>query len=241
LVADMLKIAHINSGYGDVQVLRDVSLEVLRGEIVSVIGPNAAGKTTLMRSIVGLTRPRAAEGGGIFFEGRNLDGLAPEQIVRLGITIAPEGARIFPDMTVLENLYLGAHALKDQRRIKGLLDRVFRLHPWLADRGSQLAGTLSGGERQMLSIGRALMSDPKLLLLDEPSLGLHPVVAEHVFSAIQAINQDGVTALMVEQKVAFSLEISARAYVLENGSIAMSGPAAELIDDPHIKKAYLAL
>ncbi|MFZ5865998.1 MAG: ABC transporter ATP-binding protein [Thermodesulfobacteriota bacterium] len=237
----MLKIVRINSGYGDVQVLRDVSLEVLRGEIVSVIGPNAAGKTTLMRSIVGLVPPRAAEGGGIFFESQNLDGLAPEQIVRLGLTIAPEGARIFPDMSVLENLYLGAHVLKDQSKIKQLLDRVFGLHPWLADRGDQPAGTLSGGERQMLSIGRALMSDPKLLLLDEPSLGLHPVVAEHVFAAIQAINKDGLTVLMVEQKVAFSLEISNRAYVLENGSVAMSGPAAQLLNDPHVKKAYLAL
>lgn len=237
----MLEIKNINSSYGDARALHDVSLTVPDGDIVSVIGPNAAGKTTLIRSVVGLTPLHASHGGGIFFQGVNLDGMVPEKIVRLGITVAPEGARVFGDMSVLENLELGAYILKDRAKIARLMNEVLELLPRLAERLHQPAGTLSGGERQMLSVGRALMSDPRLLLMDEPSLGLHPIMAQHIFESIRRVNENGVTVLMVEQKVQFSLEMSDMAYVLENGRVTMQGTGRELLDDPRVKKSYLAM
>ena len=240
----MLEIDRINVFYGDVHVLWDVSLRVSPGEMVTVIGPNGAGKSTLLKAVVNLLPPRMpgeGRGGGITFTGRDIVGLSPEETVRLGISVVPEGARIFPEMTVLDNLKMGSYIESARVQRKETLEEVFGLFPRLKERLNQKAGTLSGGERQMLAIGRALMSKPILLLLDEPSLGLQPQLVIRTFEAVKEINRRGVAILLVEQSVQFALEISRRAYVLESGKIALEGKAGELLSSEHIKKFYLAI
>jgi branched-chain amino acid transport system ATP-binding protein len=239
----MFHIDRINAFHGDVQVLWDISLRVGEGEIVAVIGPNGAGKSSLLRAIVNLNRPRTsgASGEGVFFRGNRIDGLSPEETVKRGIAIVPEGARVFPDMEILDNLKMGSYLPKAREEREKNLEGVFTLFPRLRERQGQMARTLSGGERQMLALGTALMSSPDLLLLDEPSLGLQPSFVTRTFQTIQEINRRGVTILLVEQNVSTSLEISHRAYVLENGRMVMEGQGKELLSNPHIKKAYLAL
>ncbi|MBI5968730.1 MAG: ABC transporter ATP-binding protein [Deltaproteobacteria bacterium] len=239
----MLEIQGLNVFYGDVHILWDVSMHVSPGEIVTVIGPNGAGKSTLLKAIVKLmpVAKDEKESGKILFNGQDLDGLSPEETVRLGMAIVPEGARVFPEMTVLENLQMGSYIETARALRKEALEEVFSLFPRLKERLHQKAKTLSGGERQMLAIGRALMSKPLLMLLDEPSLGLQPALVVRTFAAVKEINRRGVAVLLVEQNVQFSLEISHRAYVLENGRIALEGKASELLGSEHIKKFYLAM
>jgi branched-chain amino acid transport system ATP-binding protein len=239
----MFHIDRINVFYGDVQVLWDVSLRVGEGEIVAVIGPNGAGKSTLLRTIVNLNRPRrsGSSGEGIFYQGNRIDGLSPEETVKRGIAVVTEGARVFPDMGILDNLRMGSYLTKAREEREKNLEEVFTLFPRLRERQWQKARTLSGGERQMLALGMALMSNPDLLLLDEPSLGLQPTFVTRTFQTVQEINRRGVTILLVEQNVSTSLEISHRAYVLENGRMVMEGQGKVLLANPHIKKAYLAL
>lgn len=237
----MFEIANLNIRYGHVQVLWDVSLKVEQGEIVSVLGPNGAGKSSLLRSAVGLLRPMKREESWIKYRNQRIDGMAPEQIIRLGIAIVTEEKHLFPDMTVLDNLKMGSYIERAKGKRNESLERVFDLFPRLNERKNQMARTLSGGERQILSIGRALMSGPDLLMIDEPSMGLQPSLITKTFEIIKEIRARGVTILMVEQNVVFSLETSDRAYVLENGTIVMEGKGEELLEDNHIKKAYLAL
>lgn len=234
----MLTVQRLNVFYGDVQALWEVSFEVGAGELVTLVGSNGAGKTTTLRTISGVLSP---SGGQIIFEGHDLTRRPPHAIVALGIGHIPEGRRLWPGMTVLENLELGAYAAAARPRMRETLDWVFSLFPRLAERTHQLAGTLSGGEQQMLAIGRALMGRPKLLMLDEPSLGLAPLLVAELFRVIREINGQGVTVLLVEQNVHQVLEIAHRAYVLETGRIVREGPARDLLTDPAIKEAYLGL
>ena len=234
----MLIVDKINFSYGDLQVLWDVDLTVQEGEIVSVVGSNGAGKSTLLKNISRLVRPSS---GSIAFNGIDLVEQEPHQVVELGIVLVPEGRRIFPELTVLENLRMGSfttNAKKD--RLKNA-EWVFTLFPRLRERESQLGGTLSGGEQQMLAIGRGLMSNPKLLLLDEPSLGLSPLLVKNIFEIIVKINKQGVTILLVEQNVYQSLRIATQAYVLETGKIVLAGSGEDLLTDEHVKKAFLGL
>jgi branched-chain amino acid transport system ATP-binding protein len=233
----MLKIKDIDVHYGKIQALRGVSLEVHQGEIVTLIGANGAGKSTVLRSISGLERPSK---GCIEFQGQNLVQGAAEDIVAKGISHVPEGRRVFPGLTVYENLEIGATVWRKRSdNLTEDLEKVYQLFPRLKERSSQLAWSLSGGEQQMLAIGRALMARPKLLLLDEPSLGLSPVLVEQVFKVLKAINQQGITMLLVEQNAYMALEIAHRGYVIENGVIVLSDNAATLGDDPKVKAAYL--
>lgn len=232
----MLSIRNLAVHYGKVQGLKGISLDVAQGEIVSLIGANGAGKTTTLRAISGLIRPTAGE---ILFEGAGITGLEPREIVVRGISHSPEGRQIFPRMTVLENLELGGYTRKDKQNFASDYKRIHEYFPILAERNQQLAGTLSGGEQQMLAIGRALMARPRLLLLDEPSLGLAPILVEKIFDIIQAINAEGVTVLLIEQNAYQALQIAHRGYVLETGTVSLSGPASELIENDHIRKAYL--
>jgi branched-chain amino acid transport system ATP-binding protein len=241
-VKSMLKVERLDASYGDIQVLWSVSLEVRPGEMVAVIGPNGAGKSTLLKAVTGLVAPRGGgDQGAVLYRDQTLDGLPPEKIVRLGLALVPEGARVFPEMSCLDNLKLGAHTLKDSHRQEALLEEVLELFPRLKERARQKARTLSGGERQMLAMGRALMSDPQCLLLDEPSLGLHPLMVSHVFKALEQINKQGKTVLLVEQKVTFALKMSHRAYVLENGRIVLEGEGPSLMKNEHVCKSYLAI
>jgi branched-chain amino acid transport system ATP-binding protein len=226
----------VEAGYGDVTAVRAVSLEVRAGEIVALIGSNGAGKTTTLRAISGLLPLR---GGRVELDGRPLSGLGSAAIVAAGVAHVPEGRQLFPTMTVLENLELGARTAEGRARRADTLTRVHELFPRLAERRRQLAGTLSGGEQQMVAIGRALMARPRLLMLDEPSLGLAPVVVGSIFANLTAINRDGLTILLVEQNVLRALRLSHRAYVLENGTITLSGSSATLLADARIKRAYL--
>jgi branched-chain amino acid transport system ATP-binding protein len=219
-------------------VLRDLSLRVERGEIVSVVGANGAGKSTLLKTIAGLVRPT---GGALILEGERLDRLPPHRIVERGVVRVPEGRRIFPEMTVLENLELGAFLPAPRRHRPETLERVYAFFPILHERARQPAGTLSGGEQQMLAIARGLMSRPRLLMLDEPSLGLAPLAAREIFEITRRINADGITVLLVEQDVVQSLRLSHRAYVLENGSIVLQGAGRDLLAHAHVKTAYLGL
>jgi len=239
----MLEIEKINVYYGDVHVLWDVSLKVSTGEIVTVIGPNGAGKSTLLKAVVNLLPSSLGkeDGGRIRFLGREIGGLPPEETVRLGMAMVPEGGRVFPEMTVLDNLKMGSYMDEARGRREETMEEVFRLFPRLKERVQQKARTLSGGERQMLAVGRALMSQPKLLLLDEPSLGLQPILVEKTFEAVTEIHRRGIAVLLVEQNVQFSLEISHRAYVLESGRIVMEGKARDLLESDHIRKFYLAM
>jgi len=239
----MLEIDRVDVFYGDIQVLWEVSLRVGRGEIVAVIGPNGAGKTTLLKTVVNLLHPekKGREGGRIIFGGKFIEGLSPEETVRLGMAIVPEGSRVFPEMSVLDNLRMGSYVEEARARRKETLKEVFSLFPFLEERTHQKARTLSGGERQMLAIARALMSRPELLLLDEPSLGLQPLYVERTFEAIREVNRRGMAVLLVEQNIQYSLKISHRGYVLENGRIALEGTGRDLLTNPHIKQFYLAM
>jgi branched-chain amino acid transport system ATP-binding protein len=235
----VLKLDRIDVYYGNIQALWQVSLGVEAGEVITIVGSNGAGKSTILRGITGLIKPRQ---GSIAFEDRRIDALSPDQIVRLGMSMVPEGRELFPRMTVRENLELGAAYIdRAYAQTAESLEWVLTLFPVLRERSRQLAGTLSGGEQQMLAIGRALMSRPKLLMLDEPSLGLAPLLVAGVFRTVQQINREGVTLLLVEQNVRKSLTLAHRAYVLENGRVAMEGKGKELIADPHVKEAYLGL
>ena len=232
----MLKIENLHVNYGGIQALRGISLEVPDGKIVTLIGANGAGKSTTLRTITGLVK---AASGSIQFDGEELVGKSIDKIVTTGIAMSPEGRRVFPDMTVVENLKIGAYLRKDKAEIEKDLNWVYDLFPRLKERSWQLAGTLSGGEQQMLAVGRALMSRPKVLLLDEPSLGLAPLVVQDIFSIIKEINRQGVTVLLIEQNANMALKIADLAYVLETGNITMSGTGAELLADERVKEAYL--
>jgi branched-chain amino acid transport system ATP-binding protein len=232
----MLKINDINVYYGAIHALKGISLEVTEGEIVTLIGANGAGKSTTLRTISGLLKPRT---GNIAFEGQNIAGQPAQEIVKKGICQVPEGRRIFANMTVLENLELGAYTRSDSKGIADDMKDVFKRFPRLLERKSQLAGTLSGGEQQMLAMGRALMSRPRLLLLDEPSMGLAPLLVKEIFSIIKEINASGTTILLVEQNANMALSIAQKAYVLETGRITLSGTAQELSESEAVRKAYL--
>ena len=232
----MLTINDINVFYGAIHAIKGVSLEVNEGEIVTLIGANGAGKSTILRTISGLLKPKT---GSIQFLGQEIDGMPAHEIVKTGISQVPEGRRIFAEMSVLENLELGAFTRKDKDGIKADMELVFERFPRLKERIGQLAGTLSGGEQQMLAMGRALMSRPRLLLLDEPSMGLAPLLIKEIFAIIQDINKTGTTVLLVEQNANMALSIAHRAYVLETGRITLSGDAKELAASDEVRKAYL--
>ena len=232
----MLKIDNLVVAYGGIQALRGASLVVEEGKIVTLVGANGAGKSTLLRSIVGLVKPKS---GTIQYLDKDLMLIKPQNIVRQGITLVPEGRRIFPDLTVLENLKLGAFSRKDEKEIKEDLEWVYTLFPRLKERTWQQAGTLSGGEQQMLAIGRALMSRPKLLMMDEPSLGLAPLIIKDVFKIIKEINKKGVTILLIEQNANAALHIADIGYVIETGKITIKGTGKELLNNAAVKKAYL--
>ncbi len=234
----MLEINGLNVFYGDYQALFEVTASVASGEIVSLLGANGAGKTTTINTICGFIRPRA---GTIQFDGREIQKLPANRIVEKGLIQIPEERMLFPDMTVLENLQMGAYLERARKTLADSLDWVYGLFPVLKNRQTQLAGTLSGGEQQMLAIGRGLMSMPRLLILDEPSLGLAPMLVVEVFQVIRKINQEGVAILLVEQNAHQSLKISSRAYLLENGSIAMEGKASELLEADYIHESYLGV
>jgi branched-chain amino acid transport system ATP-binding protein len=237
-MSTLLRLDAIEVGYGDLTAVQEVSLEVRAGEAVALIGANGAGKTTTLRAVSGMLPLRR---GRIEFDGQRLDGLAPSRVVARGIAHVPEGRQLFPSMTVRENLQLGAGAAGDRAGTTERLEWVFALFPRLRERASQLAGTLSGGEQQMCAIARGLMARPRLLMLDEPSLGLAPVMVKTIFETLAQINREGTTILLVEQHVAQALRLSHRGYVLENGRIALEGARAELLASSHIKKAYLGL
>ncbi|PCD09445.1 ABC transporter ATP-binding protein [Peribacillus simplex] len=232
----MLKIEDINVYYGNIQALKGVSMEINEGEIVTLIGANGAGKSTLLKTISGLLKPKQ---GKVLFEGDSIGGKAAQAIVKLGISHVPEGRRVFSNMTVAENLELGAYLRKDKGGIHKDMEKVYELFPRLLERIKQQAGTLSGGEQQMLAMGRALMAKPRLLLLDEPSMGLAPLLVKQIFNIIQEISESGTTILLVEQNANLALSIADRAYVVETGRIVLSGNAEELTSSEEIKMAYL--
>jgi branched-chain amino acid transport system ATP-binding protein len=234
----MLELINIHTFYGPIEALRGIDIEVKRGEIVSLIGNNGAGKSTTLMTISGVLRPEA---GDIIFEGQSIRGIPPHRIVEMGISQVPEGRRIFPRLTIIENLEMGAYTkfkIKSSK-LRVQLDRIYELFPVLKERQKQPGGTLSGGEQQMLAIGRALMSNPKLLLLDEPSLGLAPIIVSKIFRTIKEINKEGVTVLLVEQNARLALKLSDRGYVLENGRVVLEGKGEELLGNEQVKKAYL--
>lgn len=232
----MLKVNNIDVFYGNIQALRDVSLEVNEGEIVTLIGANGAGKTTLLKTLSGLLKPKK---GTIEYLGKSISGNAAQSIVKGGISQVPEGRRVFANMSVEENLELGAYLRKDKDGIKKDIERVYELFPRLLERSKQSAGTLSGGEQQMLAMGRAIMAKPKLLLLDEPSMGLAPLMVQTIFSIIKEINDAGTTVLLVEQNAHMALSIAQRAYVIETGKVVLSGDAKELQESDEVRAAYL--
>lgn len=232
----MLELKNIDVYYGNIHALKDISLEVRDGEIVTLIGANGAGKSTTLKTISGLINPKKGE---IVFNGEKIDSLNASKIVKLGISHVPEGRRIFANMTVMENLEMGAFIRNDTRNIADDYDKVFSLFPRLKERKKQMAGTLSGGEQQMLAIGRALMSKPKLILLDEPSMGLAPLVVKEIFSIIRDINKSGTTVMLVEQNVNMALNAANRAYIIKNGRIELEGDSKAILSEEDIKKAYL--
>jgi len=232
----MLKVRDISAGYGKSEVLRGVSLDVSVGEVVTLVGANGAGKTTTLKTLCGLI---AASGGAIEFEGHSLLGMAPHEIVDLGVTMVPEGRQLFPFLTVEENLLMGAYK-RSARAMRGQrLDEVLDIFPRVKERLPQLAGSLSGGEQQMVAIARGMMAGPKLLIMDEPSLGLSPLLVEQMFDVVRLVASRGTTVLLVEQNVFHTLKIADRGYVLENGAIALTGTGAELLRNPHVRRAYL--
>lgn len=232
----MLKVENLVVSYGGIEALKGISLDVPEGKIVTLIGANGAGKSTLLRSIIGLVKP--AE-GKITYEEKDITGLNSQKIVETGITLVPEGRRVFPNLTVLENLKIGAYLRNDKEGIEKDIRWIYDLFPRLEERSWQMAGTLSGGEQQMLAVGRALMSRPKVLMMDEPSLGLAPLVIKDIFKIIQEINNQGMTILLIEQNANMALKIADIAYVLETGRITMTGTGKELLENPEIKAAYL--
>jgi branched-chain amino acid transport system ATP-binding protein len=232
----MLRIEKLNFAYGDLQVLWDLDLEVRQGEIVTVVGANGAGKSTTLKNVSRLVKPIS---GSLRFEDRDLLGLQSHEVVEMGIVQVPEGRRIFPEMTVLENLRMGSYVKATRKDREKNVERCFTLFPRLREREKQLGGTMSGGEQQMLAIARGLMANPRLMLLDEPSLGLSPLFVKNIFEIIQEINRQGTTILLVEQNVFQSLKISHRAYVLETGRVVLSGAGQELLVNEHVKKAFL--
>jgi len=234
----LLEVKNLDLYYDDAQALAGVSLEVPKGEIVSIVGTNGAGKSSLIRTIAGMEKPRR---GQIFFSGRDITGLDPHEVCRLGIGQVAEGRQLFPGLTTIENLAMGAMVPRARKRAQQTMNEVFSLFPSLSERKKQLAGTLSGGEQQMLAIGRCLMGCPNLIMFDEPSLGLAPTTVQELFHTIRTLNQNGLTILLVEQNVAVSLKISQHAYVLENGRIVMSGSGSELLNDDRVRRAYLGL
>lgn len=234
----MLEVKNLQAGYDYLQVLWDVSLRVSQGEFVALLGPNGAGKTTILRTIAGVITPMAGE---VRLHGESIGGLPAHQIHRKGLSFVPEDLNLFAGMTVHENLLLGAYGIRDKSRVKESLDLVLDLFPRLAERRNQLAGTLSGGERKMLGVARGLMSGPNLLLVDEPSLGLAPVLVMSVLETLQELNRNGVTILLVEQNANMTLHLTDRSYVLEQGRIALEGRSADLLENEHVQEAYLAL
>lgn len=234
----MLKLERVSTYYGNIQALKNISIEINKGEIITLIGANGAGKTTTLMTISGVLSPKS---GRIFFNGVEISGLSPEKIVPLGLSHVPEGRRIFPQLTVFENLEMGAY-LRNDKEIRSDIDYVFDLFPILRKRKSQLGGTLSGGEQQMLAISRALMTRPSLLLLDEPSLGLAPLIIKQIFEIIKKINEEnGTTVFLVEQNANLALKCADRGYVMENGEIILSDTAENLLTNPEVKKAYLGI
>jgi branched-chain amino acid transport system ATP-binding protein len=232
----MLELNNINVFYGAIHALKDISLRIEQGEVVTLIGANGAGKTTTLKAISGMLKPKS---GSIQLNGKDISTIDGTDIVKLGISHSPEGRRVFSKMSVMENLELGAYTRKDKAEIKKDYEKVFSLFPRLLERKEQMAGTLSGGEQQMLAIGRALMSRPKLLLLDEPSMGLAPIIVKEIFSIIKNINKDGTTVLLVEQNANMALQAADRAYIIRNGEIEMEGSSKEFLQDEKVKNAYL--
>ena len=234
----MLEVENVSATYGMVQILRDVSFKVEEKEIVSIIGPNGAGKTTLVKTIMGYLKPKT---GSIKYKGENIEKISTNEIVKKGLTMIPEGREIFPRMSVEENLMLGAYTIKDKDKIKQTKEKVYGIFPVLKKKEKNLAQTLSGGEQQMLVICRSLMSNPQMLILDEPSLGLAPIIVEKVLDTVRAINDEGVTILLVEQNIHDSLNMANRGYILEEGKIILEGKSRELLSNSHIKEVYLGL
>ncbi len=232
----MLALDGVTAGYDDLVCLSGVSLDVHRGEIVTLIGANGAGKTTTLKAISGLLSPRA---GRIAFEGRDITGLMPDKVVAAGLVQVPEGRRVFPELSVEDNLRVGAYLVRDRAKTRATLADVYRRFPRLAERRRQFAGTLSGGEQQMLAFGRAMMSSPALLMLDEPSLGLAPLMVEEVMRSIRMFRESGITVLLVEQNANLALRLADRAYVMETGRIVMTGTGHELLADEHVRRSYL--
>ncbi|WP_130900954.1 ABC transporter ATP-binding protein [Pseudomonas sp. Sample_11] len=234
----MLKLDNVHSGYGGTEILRGVSIEVNAGEVVTIVGANGAGKTTTLRSLCGIVTPSQ---GTIEFEGQRIDGKRPDQIVDAGLTLIPEGRQLFPFISVRDNLLMGAYKRSARAGYRQRLDNILDLFPRVRERLDQNAGTLSGGEQQMVAIARGLMAEPKLLMFDEPSLGLSPLLVSQVFEIIDRILQLGTTVLIVEQNIVHTLRIAHRGYVLENGEVVLSGTGQELLENPHVKRAYLGL
>lgn len=234
----MLEVKGLQSGYGELQILWDVSLELAEGEFIVLLGPNGAGKTTTLRTISGLLKPL---GGEIVFLGKTINGMPANEISKLGISFITEDLNLFPQMSVNDNLLVGAYSIRDKQAIKKTLDYVLALFPRLQERIDQLAGTLSGGERKMLAVARGLMAQPRLILVDEPSLGLSPLMTKATFDALEKLNKDGTTILLVEQFLGKALEITRRGYILEHGRIVMQAPTAELIENKRVKEVYLGM
>jgi branched-chain amino acid transport system ATP-binding protein len=234
----MLEVENLSSGYGLIQILWDISFKIDEKEIVSIIGPNGAGKTTLVRTLMGLL---PAKNGTICLKGKNIENLPPYEIVMKGVTLIPEGREIFPNMTVKENMLLGAYTINDKALVEESEEKVHKIFPVLKKKEKALAQTLSGGEQQMLVIGRSLMSNPELLILDEPSLGLAPIIIGKVLDTLRKINEEGVAVLLVEQNIRDSLNIANRGYVLEKGKVVLEGKGRELLSNDHIKEVYLGL
>lgn len=234
----MLEVKELRSGYGGLQVLWDVSLELAEGEFIVLLGPNGAGKTTTLRTIAGVLKPMAGE---IKFSGQSIQGMPGNEISKLGISFITEDLNLFPQMSVSDNLLVGAYNVRDKKVINKNLEYVLNLFPRLEERINQLAGTLSGGERKMLALGRGLMANPKLVLVDEPSLGLSPLMTKATFEALEKLNRDGTSILLVEQFLGKALEITSRGYILEQGRIVMQAPTKELIENQHVKEVYLGM
>ena len=235
-MSNILEIRDLVVSYGGIEAVKGISLEAPKGEIVTLIGANGAGKSTILKTVAGLVKPKRAS---IKFENEEISGKSPDFIVSKGVTLVPEGRRVFPNLTVAENLRIGAYLRKDKHAVQKETEHVYELFPRLKERSWQLAGTLSGGEQQMLAVGRALMSAPKLIMMDEPSLGLAPLVVQDIFSIIRQINDEGITVLLIEQNANMALKIADRAYVMETGRITKEGTGAELLADESIKEAYL--
>ena len=233
-MSKILEIKNLSVSYGGIEAIKDISLDVEQGSIVTLIGSNGAGKSSTLRTIAGIVRARSGE---VLFEGENLLGLSPDQIVKRGVTLVPEGRHVFPNLTVAENLRVGAYLRKDD--ISGDLEHIYELFPRLKERSWQLAGTLSGGEQQMLAVGRAMMARPKLIMMDEPSLGLAPLIVQGIFDIIRTINKSGITVLLIEQNANMALKVADYAYVMQTGEITLKGTGAELLENEEVKEAYL--